>query len=140
MKPATLYTLQATEIVAGDYHLMVRSNMRPIFTANHNEAIAPMDVDHFAVPVHRVTRCIKPRTGPLSVSPWHMEREDVFFAMEPALAEILETPFRERAEEAERREQAATSLLRMAEASMTRFNSQPWWKRGWAAIRHGITF
>lgn len=139
MRPATLYTLQAQEIMAGDYHRMVWSNLRPVFTADPSMAIAPM-ADQFAVPVHRVRRCVKPRTEPLGTDPWLRDYEDIFFALEPALTEILEAPFVARAEEAERKGNAATSLLRMAEASMDRFNSQPWWKRGWAAIRHGITF
>ena len=140
MKPAILYTLRSTEIVCGDYHQMARSNLRPVFTTNPNEAIAPM-VDRFAVPIHRVTRCAKPHTMPLDIEPWHHEDyEDVFFALEPALAEIIEAPFAAKVEEAQRREQAATNLLYMAETSMERFNSQPWYKRGWAAIRHGITF
>lgn len=140
MRPAILYTLNATEILTGDYHVMVRSNLRPVFTANPNEAIAPMDFKQFAIPVHRVTRCIKPRTGPLQTDPWLQDREDIFFALEPALAEILEAPFMERAEAAERREQAATYLLHRAEGAMEAFNNQPWWKRGWAAIRHGVTY
>jgi hypothetical protein len=141
MKPAILYTLNATEIVAGDYHHLIRSNMRPVFTFNPDEAIAPMRVDHFAVPIHRVTRVRRPQTMPLHIDPWmHGDYEDVFFALEPALQEILEAPFKHLADNAVDERRKAEIALETYKSLASGFKSLPWWKRAWRAATGNMEF
>ena len=141
MKPAILYTLNATEIVAGDYYHLIRSNTRPVLTFNPNEAIAPMHEDRFAVPIHRVTRVKRPRTMPLHIDPWtHQDYEDVFFALEPALQEILEAPFKCFADNAIHECRMAENALETCRSLTSGFKSLPWWKRAWKAATGNMEF
>jgi hypothetical protein len=111
--------------------------MSPVFTVDANVAIAPM-VDQFAVPVRHVRRCIKPQTDPLRTDPWHHDCEELFFALEPALAEILEAPFKDQVVKAEAALFTMKDSFDKYRATVTSFNSLPWWKRAYRAIRYGI--
>lgn len=144
MRPAILYTLNATKILTGDYHQMMRTNLKPYFTADASETIAFTE-DRFAVPVHRVRRITKPMTDPLNTDPWLEDYEDFFFCLEPALSEIIEEPFKHNMREAKRKENEAVAIANIAKGSMKvlqdavdTFNLKPWWKRAIIAIRYGL--
>lgn len=134
MRRATLYTLQATDIMAGDYHRLVRSNLRPHFTASPDVAIAPINFEHFAVPIHRVRRCVKPKTEPLYADPFSYEVEEFYLALEPALAEMLEAPFKEQAETAKMKRDEIWQGFNRLITLITVFESEPWWRRVWLAL------
>lgn len=128
MRPAILYTIKSQEILAGSIHSMFRCNISyPLFVPPGDEAIASMDGERIDIPVHHLVKVH--RNG---------SREDKYIAIHPDLRELLEAPFVQMVEAAEKRERAADKLLQMAEQAMTNFNNEPWWRRIWIALRHGV--
>jgi hypothetical protein len=117
--------------MAGDTYTIHRYNlMYPLYLRDKETVLGSLDGSRIEIPVHHIVKIVKSRDDET--------REDKFIAIHPELRQILEVPFIEQVERAVRREQAAINLLKMAEASMSCFNSLPWWKRGLKAIFHGV--
>lgn len=128
MRRVTLYTLKATEAVVGDFQEMLKVAVMSPVSVGGGEAISLLSgPECVTVPIHRVTRITPPTTRPVD-DLFDRGRQDIFFAVEPALAEILNAPFKADLEKAKEELNSRISA----------FNGLPWWRRIWAALKRAL--
>ena len=159
MRPAVLYTLKQTEIPVSDYSEFVRVSktssylMRPL-TLDSGTVTDREFIEELKIPVHHIKRCLGPQEKLLENSRTYNNRniQDYFIAMEPALAEIMEAPFKHKimaldadVSNLQNKLRKAQEDLRVTGASLkelelrvSKFNKKPLWKRLFRAFR-GIT-
>ena len=76
---------------------------------------------------------------PMGIESWlHLEREDVFFALEPALSEILEAPFKVKVEQVLGELSRAKQKIDDMNEWRAHFNQLPWYRRVWMTLRGDV--
>lgn len=146
MRKATLYTLQSHEVLCTqDFVEICKTDLQRdnwFNVANSGEWVTPISSETLELPIHQVRR-LGPNTH--QGSP-----ETVFFAVEPALQEVLEAPFKSKLssltnEVADLKHQLSHEKEKglryqcqlkdtekkwaKSEAAILFHNSKPWWQR-----------
>lgn len=121
MRQATLYTIKAERVMAGDFMEFrhVISDPRDICRVHREPDTALACIETKKIPVDMVSRI---RDG---------ERQDQYIALHPDLREILEAPILRPLHEA--RYELGNAMRRISD-----FKALPWYKRVWKAVRGEI--
>jgi hypothetical protein len=125
MKIATLYTLTSEKIALARYVPLSAASLHLDWKRLKYEdaQVAFLSTGERTVPVHHIRRIKPPKTRPTEGP---VETEDVFFALEPALAEILEIPVRAEVKQEIKTLQAAITEL---QKDIMAFNRLPWYRK-----------
>jgi hypothetical protein len=135
LKEETLYIDQDCQYVQFHKVLHDEAGGPPLFFADpHPEKL----------PIYLVARCVrKPAARPFNAEP-PMTVERHYFAVEPALRQILEEPFREELRAAKRERDQEAKEKREAKTELEEkmclielFKSAPLYRRLWIALRPG---
>lgn len=128
MKPVILYTLKAEKVAYSTADDVVKYGIINPIRIDDDENYLSATVDKIAMPIHHVRRAFRTSNRPFESMDIPYNIEDYFIALEPALAEILEAPFRER----------ASKQIEEMKIRINNFNQLSWWKRIVAAIKKDI--
>lgn len=126
MRKTTLYTIEAQEVMAGDYVEFVKCGRMPapeFFRQAENELITPVEFVRERWPVEHVWRV---RDG---------VRTDQFIAMSRELREILNAPFLERLNSAVAARESAEWKYRELAKDARQFWDRPWYLRVLSALK-----
>lgn len=133
MRHAILYTIRSEEVLCGSVYTAHNFTERLDHVAGEGDTYlsrikSPQSTQ---MPIHHIRRCVKPSSTPLRPSQYDCQYEDHFFAIEPALAEILMAPFKQELNEYK-------SKLEASQSRIMAFNQMPIWRRIFIALTNRI--
>jgi hypothetical protein len=137
-RPVTLYTVRAQQVLAyGGYVEMLRRG--PLDLTLQEFAGPPADCEIERIAVLNIRECERPARDMLELVPRRAECQDRYIAIEPALQDILEQPFKKAAEDARRRELAVMAGHKAMQRRLWDFMARPWYVRAWRALRGEVS-
>jgi len=128
MKPVILYTLKAEKMAYSTADDVVKCGIINPIRIDNDENYLSATVDKIDIPIHPVRRAFRTSNRPFESLDAPFYINDYFIALEPALAEILEAPFKEQ----------ASKQIEEIKIRINNFNQLSWWKRIIAAIKKDI--